>query len=452
MDEINKNLAKKRITYNKSEALNRGSFAKHEPKDKPYFVRDIKLRGFWIRVYPSGIKSYGCTSRKGGAGKPKLTTIGQCDIFDFEEAKNIAREYIRAIKVEGVSPKEIIRAEALRQKTILHLVEDYIDLRKDALTDFTKTDYKRRIVNRMKALTIPSVNELTKDGIVDWWKASPRGRSDVVAFLYARKVCSVAVANDYLNKNPFSNAKEIIGDFPKINKIETHVSQPELSEFFESFRGASSSMKRTIRDYLMFILTTGKRKGEVESLTWDDVDFENGTITLKKTKTKKIDVVPMTNFLYLLLRSRANLEGIEKHHRWVFPSHYRQGIHADKHISNPYKSISKITGFELSPHDFRRTFSTATRELGITNEDLSTLLNHASRDVTEGYVFASLDYKRNKLEEVIKYYNSHTGGALNWMMVYWYEGNTNLFSPEPEEDALPSFAKQREYLLAENED
>ena len=104
MDEINSTISKTRLSYNKSEALHRGSFAKYEPKDKSYFVRDTKLQGFWIRIYPSGIKSYGCTTRKAGAGKPKLTTIGQCDIFDFEEAKNIARGYIRAIKIDGISP------------------------------------------------------------------------------------------------------------------------------------------------------------------------------------------------------------------------------------------------------------------------------------------------------------------------------------------------------------
>jgi hypothetical protein len=299
MDEINSTISKTRLSYNKSEALHRGSLAKYEPKDKSYFVRDTKLQGFWIRIYPSGIKSYGCTTRKAGAGKPKLTTIGQCDIFDFEEAKNIARGYIRAIKIDGISPKEIIRAEALKQKTILHLVEDYVELRKDVLTEYTKNDYKRRVVNRMKALTIPSVNELTKDDIVDWWKASPKSRSDVVAYLYARKVCDVAVAKEYLLKNPFASAKEIIGQFPPINEKKSHVSKPELSKFFESFREASNSMKRAIRDYLMFILTTGKRKGEVESLEWDNVDFDNGTVTLIKTKTKKIDVVPMTDFLYL---------------------------------------------------------------------------------------------------------------------------------------------------------
>ena len=42
-------------------------------------------------------------------------------------------------------------------------------------------------------------------------------------------------------------------------------------------------------------------------------------------------------------------------------------------------------------HDFRRTFATATKELGIPKEDLSTLLNHSSQDVTDQYVFASLD-------------------------------------------------------------
>ena len=108
MDELDNNIAKRRISPNKSEALHRGSFAKYEPKDKPYFVRDTKLQGFWIRIYPSGMKSYGCTTRKAGAGKPKLATIGQCDIFDFEEAKNIARGYIKDKKQSFILWKIIL--------------------------------------------------------------------------------------------------------------------------------------------------------------------------------------------------------------------------------------------------------------------------------------------------------------------------------------------------------
>ena len=441
-----KKIAKARLSFNQSEALNKNTYKKYEPKEKRYFVRDTKLEGFWIRIFPSGTKSYGITTRKGGVGKPKQTTIGRCDLIEFEDAKATARKYLKAIKIDGANPKEAIKQESTKNKTLLDLVSDYVELRTGYLATFTVNDYSSRITNRMKSLSTKPIVELTKDDIIDWWKSCPKTRSDVIAFNYARKVCSVAVADMYIYFNPFNIAKEIIGQFPAIKERDTLVDKSELPSFFNAFLEASKQIKETIRDYLVFILVTGKRKGEVEQLTWDDVDFKKGTITLTKTKTKKIDVIPMTDLLYLLLNKRY--EAWNKHNRWIFPSHYSNGTH----ITNPYKALAKIKGFKLSPHDFRRTFATATRELGIKNEDLSTLLNHSKRDVTEGYVFASLGYKEKNLDAIFDYFNNNSGDALRWMMVNWYGGNSNLWVESPDEETIDmDRAKQREYLLAENE-
>ena len=442
-----KKIAKARLSFNKSEPLNKNTYKKYEPKEKRYFVRDTKLEGFWIRIFPSGTKSYGITTRKGGVGRPKQTTIGRCDLIEFEDAKATARKYLKAIKIDGANPKEVIKQESTKNKTLLDLVSDYVELRTGYLATFTVNDYSSRITNRMKSLSTKPIVELTKDDIIDWWKSCPKTRSDVIAFNYARKVCSVAVADMYIYFNPFNIAKEIIGQFPAIKERDTLVDKSELPSFFNAFLEASKQIKETIRDYLVFILVTGKRKGEVEQLTWDDVDFKKGTITLTKTKTKKIDVVPMTDLLYLLLNKRY--EAWNKHNRWVFPSHYSNGTH----ITNPYKALAKIKGFKLSPHDFRRTFATATRELGIKNEDLSTLLNHSKRDVTEGYVFASLGYKEKNLDAIFDYFNNNSGDALRWMMVNWYGGNSNLWVESPDEETIDmDRGKQREYLLAKNED
>ena len=438
-----KKIAKARLSFNQSEALNKNTYKKYEPKEKRYFIRDTKLEGFWIRIFPSGTKSYGITTRKGGVGNPKQTTIGRCDLIEFEDAKATARKYLKAIKIDGTSPKEVIRKESTKHKTLLDLVSDYVELRTGYLATFTINDYSSRISNRMKSLSTKPVIEITKDDIVSWWKSCPKTRSDVLAFGYARKVCSVAVADTYIYFNPFNIAKEIIGEFPAIKERDTLVDKSELPSFFDAFLEASEQIKETIRDYLVFILVTGKRKGEVEQLTWDDINFKKGTITLTKTKTKKVDVVPMTDFLYLLLNKR--IEAWDKHEKWVFPSHYAKGTH----IKNPYKSLGKINGFKLSPHDFRRTFATATRELGIRSEDLSTLLNHSKRDVTEGYVFASLGYKEKNLNAIFDYFNNNSGGALRWMMVNWYGGHPDLWTPPAKEETIDmDRGKQREYLLA----
>lgn len=444
------NNIKKLRTSSVSIKINKSTWKKHSPRIKrDFYVRDTKLEGYYIRIRPNGKKTYCIQSRLGGIGRKVSIVIADCNLLTESEARETARQYLASCK-QGVHPKKEIKKAVSKNKTILHLIDDYIQEQRDELEDSTKNDYVSRISNRMKSLIRIPVAEITVTEVKSWWNASDRKRSDELAFIYARKVFDVAIGNEYLDSNPFALAKKTI-KFKEMQARESHVAQTELSDFFSTFIQASEQMKTTIRDYLVFVLVTGKRKGEAQSLSWDNVNFENSTITLPITKTKKIDVVPMTDFLYLLLKSRKNSKGV--HHDWVFPSHYKKGVHADKHISSPYKSLKKIEGFNLTTHDFRRTFATATKELGMLDSDLSSLLNHAKKDVTEGYVFRSLGYKEKNLKAVTDYFNRYGDDALSYMSVHWYGGNSNLFMPidYSSKDEL-NRDKQREHLLAENED
>ncbi len=50
----------------------------------------------------------------------------------------------------------------------------------------------------------------------------------------------------------------------------------------------------------------GLRKGDLQRLTWSDVDFEQGTISVRGGKAKRIDVIPMHSQLADSLRKRLN--------------------------------------------------------------------------------------------------------------------------------------------------
>jgi hypothetical protein len=100
-------------------------------------------------------------------------------------------------------------------------------------------------------------------------------------------------------------------------------------------------------------------------------------------------------------------------------------------IKDPRKALKKVSeladlGFDITPHDLRRTFGTATKEINLSNEDTAVLLNHAKNDVTENYIMRSLEYKRNNLEKVQQYLDSFSGGGLGRIAVDWYKGNPNI--------------------------
>jgi integrase len=460
-------VSRRKLGFNVKEALNKSSYKKFKPKPAHYYARDSKLEGFFIKVYTSGTKSYGCRARLGGVGKPKEIKLGHCDVVDFNLAKDKAKELLYSVKYEGVNPKEKIRENSLKQKTLLDLVDDYIAVRfPKNMSTYTKKDYPARIENRMSSLAKMSVTEITADDVQSWWKKSKQARSDVIAFTYARKLFSQALAKEYVTVNVFETAKEIIGEFETPEpRTERHINQDDVSDFFHAFREVSVRIPVTMRDYAVFVLITGKRKGESSSLKWSNVKWEQGVVILDKvdTKRKKVDVIPMTNLLYFLLRSRfearGKTQGTKKHSKWVFQS--RAG---DGHIVNPYKNFNKVAdelaktrniGFAVRPHDLRRTFSTATKELGIPKEDLAVLLNHAKADVTDSYVYTGVEYKRTKLKQVEEYMNRYGSSVLNYMAVNWYGMNSVYFDPanEPtEEQKGMSFTTRMNLKSAKYED
>ena len=73
-------------------------------KRKRYSVADPELSGHYIRVMPSGAKSYAAVARD-LYGKQVWFTIGNTDVLKIEEAREEAREAIKRIRA-GKPPKE----------------------------------------------------------------------------------------------------------------------------------------------------------------------------------------------------------------------------------------------------------------------------------------------------------------------------------------------------------
>lgn len=465
---VDSKVAKKRISYNIELSFNKSTWKKLKPKDRDYYARDKKLEGFWIRCYKSGKTSYGCYARKGGIGRPINHTIGDCKVWNFEDAKKKAQATLQTIKYEGINPKTAIKQEASKDKTLIDLAHDYF-LDNKSLTEATKDDYIRRLNNRMQSLIKKPVTEITLDDIMDWWHNCKGQSSDRTAFQYARKLTAQALAKRYVLENNFVRAKELIGTLPKLKIKKDHIPTDEIYPFFQAFLKASpvhgarpkrgKQISQTMRDYLLFILLTGKRRGEVSALTWNNVDFKKGTITLDKTKQGKVDVIPMSDLVFALLDYRFNMKGktqsTSKHPHWVFQS--RAG---DGHIKNPDKALARLRertdlGFNLSSHDFRRTFSTASYDLGLKKFDIAILLNHGKRDVTAGYINANVEHKRRNIELLADFYNKHSSYALNEMLVHWYQGNSAYLDEETAGVAPPKkmdFRTSRLHLLGRYED
>jgi integrase len=145
---------------------------------------------------------------------------------------------------------------------------------------------------------------------------------------------------------------------------------------------------------LIAVLALGAlRRSEAAVLRWQDIDFENGVITVQHGKGDKAREVPLAGELALeSLRSwqRCQPAGRE----YVFcPLKRGEHFSLDKPISGAdvyriVKATEALSGVEFKPHDLRRTFITEALATGTPLATVQAAAGHARGETTLRYAQA----------------------------------------------------------------
>jgi integrase len=136
---------------------------------------------------------------------------------------------------------------------------------------------------------------------------------------------------------------------------------------------------------LAMALNTGMRKGEILSLTWNSIDFDNNLfiINASNNKSKKLKKVPINSYLKTMLlelkmrNSRLiNSEKIEH----VFLGDDHKPV---KEVKTAFRNACKRAKIEgLRFHDLRHTAGTRMLERGVNIVAISEILGHSSIETT----------------------------------------------------------------------
>lgn len=137
---------------------------------------------------------------------------------------------------------------------------------------------------------------------------------------------------------------------------------------------------------IKFSLYTGKRRKEVLSLKWNNVDFENGLVTFISQNVKCIEsqTIPLNDSsLRVLDEARKTLAKSD----YVFPDQYGQYAYYGN-LDDEWKRIKKRAGVEqeFRLHDLRHTFASYLASSGkVDIYTLKELLGHKTTKMTERY-------------------------------------------------------------------
>lgn len=112
------------------------------PKDEFHWCVDPV--GFGVRMTPTGKLSFIVQGRvEGGIAAPARITIGRYGVFTVDQARDIARERLRSMRM-GIDPRTVKREDEARAVT-LRQVADAFFARPGMLKDNTRDEMERHI-------------------------------------------------------------------------------------------------------------------------------------------------------------------------------------------------------------------------------------------------------------------------------------------------------------------
>lgn len=368
------------------------------PGDKPTFYRDDEIRGFGIKVFPSGIKSFFLEKRV--SDKVKRMTIGRYgEELTAEQARKEAQKLVGKIAT-GVDPVSEKKEIELKAVTLSDTYADYLKTRKD-LKPKTLKDYERVIITAFADWRSKPLLSISKDMVSKRHTKLGKENGEAWANLSMRVLRALFnfAAGQYedgqgrslITENPVKRLSQTRAWY-RVDRRRTAIKPHELKSWFA---GVMKLPNETLRDYLLLIILTGLRRNEAAMLKWPDVDLEGRTLTVRDPKNRRDHTLPLSDYLFDLLARRKPFAT----NGYVFP-----GTGAAGHIVEPRKQMAKVTessGVEFTVHDLRRTFITIAESLDIPAFALKLLLNHSDgADVTAGYIVASTERLREPMQKI----------------------------------------------------
>ena len=363
-----------------------------EPQVTEFFLWDENIPGFGLRVMPSGRKSFVVQYRAGR--RPRRMSLGPSTVLTCDQARTRAITIIAAVK-NGEDPAAV-RAANRNAATVSDLAErfdkEHIAVRLKASTAKEYRGNLRRFI--LPALGRLAVPEITRADVAKF-------HHDLRHIPYQANRCLEVVSKMFVLAEMWglrpdgSNPRKHIRKYPE-EKRERFLSAAELRRIGDVLREMEIEgieLPSAILAARMLILT-GCRLGEIMSLKWEYVDFDEHALRLPDSKSGKKTVhlgTPAVECLQTAQRIHGN--------PWVITG------------TLPGKSLSDMQPFwqrtraraglkDVRIHDLRHTFASTAVASGQGLPMIGKLLGHTQVQTTARYAHLAADPVRSAADSV----------------------------------------------------
>ena len=346
-----------------------------------YLTWDADLRGFGVRTYPSGKKTYLVQYRVGR--RTRRITIGQHGALTSDEARARARQLLGDV-ARGGDPSAM-KQERMRAPTIAGLcdrfLQEYVD---EHCKPTTARDYRSMIRRFIR----PRLGQMLISEVT---------RADIVAFHHAmretpyqaNRAASMLsklfnLAEDWGLRQAGSNPARRIKKFREEEK-KRYLSDDEQVRLGETLAEALEDGSESIYavSAIFQLIYTGCRHGEILSLRWDYVTTHHLELPDSKTGRRRI---PLPREAYDILAELPREDG----NPFVIVGE----VPGERliNLQKPWNRIRKRAGIpDVRMHDLRHTYASVAMKDGIDRFTLKEILGHKNLTTTLRYAHLADD-------------------------------------------------------------
>jgi site-specific recombinase XerD len=132
---------------------------------------------------------------------------------------------------------------------------------------------------------------------------------------------------------------------------------------------------------------TGVRRAELLNLSWNDLNLENSTLTVRSCKGNKDRIIPIHKSLMFLIDTYLTMRlPLKNNALFIGECGKKLSKNSFTFMLKMYLSLSGLAKKGYSAHSFRHSFATHLIESGADIFKVQRLLGHQSLDTTKVYI------------------------------------------------------------------
>lgn len=293
----------------------------------------------------------------------------------------------------------------------------YMELKRPSLRESTylvQANMLKKIIATLGNIQVKKIKEYhCQNAINQWYKEAPATVSNIK--ILANQVFKYAIKQRFISYNPMDGV--ILPKKAEKKREDNYYTKQELTDFLEFVKSDRPGYYPLFR----LLAYSGMRIGETLALTWDDIDLENGTVSINKTLSR-VSYDGVTGVSDTKTRAGIRTISLDAITLKVLSSHqqaqkkrlfalgllnnlpqplpvFDKGMGSDhnKGQGQRYKRINDIRqvlqrlysrmpqGFkQITLHGFRHTHATLLIEAGATVKSVQQRLGHANINMTLG--------------------------------------------------------------------